>query len=99
MIPKWMNVMRAVSSEGFGRIRYHQAIRRLLDTDRSLRSFMEGETDQLPEFYASRIRSELGPAYQFLPEGALMHDPNAYLHSTTEPAMAATVQLGAGQGH
>src|SRR5919205_2668493 len=49
MIPKWMNVVRAVSSEGFGRIRYHQTIRRLLDTDRSVRDFLEGETDQLPD--------------------------------------------------
>ena len=47
----------------------------------------------LPEFYAQRIRSELGPAYHFLPEGALVHDPNAYLHATTEPALGATVQL------
>jgi hypothetical protein len=94
MIPKWMNVVRAVSSEGFGRIRYHETIQRLLQTDRSVRSYMEGETDQLPEFYAERIRRELGPAYDFLPEGALEHDPNAYLHATTEPAMVKAVQLG-----
>jgi hypothetical protein len=93
-IPKWMNVVRAVSSEGFGRIRYHETIRRLLDTDRSVRAFMEGETDQLPAFYADRIRRELGPAYEYLPEGALAHDPNAYLHATTEPGLAATVKLG-----
>jgi radical SAM family protein len=99
MIPKWMNVVRAVSSEGFGRIRYHETILRLLDTDRSVRSFMEGETDQLPEFYASRIRRELGPAYDFLPEGALAHDPNAYLHATTEPGLAATVQLSGPVAH
>src|SRR3954466_3354113 len=92
-IPKWMNVVRAVSSEGFGRIRYHKTIRRLLDTDASVRNFMEGETDQLPEFYAERIRRERGPAYEFLPEGALSHDPNAYLKATTEPALGATVQL------
>jgi len=88
MIPKWMNVVRAVSSEGFGRIRYHETILGLLDTDRSVRRFMEGETTQLPEFYASRIRRELGPAYNYLPEGALEHDPNAYLHATTEPGLA-----------
>jgi hypothetical protein len=92
-IPKWMNVVRAVSSEGFGRIRYHQTIRRLLDTDRSVRDFLEGETDQLPEFYHQRIRHELGDAYQFLPDGALSHDPNAYLKTMTEPALGATVQL------
>ncbi|HET6779145.1 MAG TPA: radical SAM protein [Gemmatimonadales bacterium] len=94
MIPKWMNVVRAVSSEGFGRIRYHETIQGLLETDRSVRSFMEGETDTLPEFYAERIRRELGPAYDFLPEGALKHDPNAYLHATTEPAMVKAVQMG-----
>jgi hypothetical protein len=87
--------VRAVSSEGFGRIRYHETISGLLKTDRSVRSYMEGETDVLPEFYAARIRRELGPAYDFLPEGALAHDPNAYLHATTEPAMVKTVQLGA----
>ena len=92
-IPKWMNVVRAVSSEGFGRIRYHQTIRRLLDTDRSVRDYFEGESDTLPEFYAARIRKELGPLYEFLPEGALYHDPNAYLHATTEPALNAPVQL------
>ena len=32
---------------------------------------MEGETDVLPEFYAARIRQELGPLYEYLPEGAL----------------------------
>jgi hypothetical protein len=94
LIPKWMNVVRAVSTEGFGRIRYHETIQGLLQTDRSVRSYMEGETDQLPEFYAERIRRELGPAYDFLPEGALEHDPNAYLHATTEPAMVKAVQLG-----
>ena len=94
MIPKWMNVVRAVSSEGFGRIRYHETIQGLLETDRSVRSYMEGETTELPEFYAARIRRELGPAYEFLPEGALAHDPNAYLHATTEPAMVQAVQLG-----
>jgi hypothetical protein len=32
--------------------------------------------------------------YQFLPEGALYHNPNAYLHATTEPALGALAQLG-----
>ncbi|HET7239960.1 MAG TPA: radical SAM protein, partial [Gemmatimonadales bacterium] len=30
-IPKWMNVVRAMSSEGWGRIDYHTTIRKLLD--------------------------------------------------------------------
>lgn len=94
MIPKWMNVVRAVSSEGFGRIRYHTMIRKLLDTDRAVRAFFEGETTVLPEFYASRIRNELGSLYQYLPEGALMHDPNAYLNSSAEEQPASLVTMG-----
>jgi hypothetical protein len=98
-IPKWMNVVRAVSSEGFGRIRYHQTIRRLLDTDRSVRRFLEGETEVLPDFYAQRIRSDLGDAYQFLPEGALHHDANAYLHASSKQPAEPRVQLSSNLIH
>ena len=78
-IPRWMNVVRAVSSEGFGRARYYSTVRRLLDTDVSVRRYFEGESDTLPAFYAERVRRDLGPLWQFLPDGALSHDPNAYL--------------------
>jgi hypothetical protein len=94
VIPRWMNVVRAISSEGWGRIRYHRTIRRLLDEDASVARFMNGETDRLPEFYVERIAADLGPLYRHLPEGALMHDPNAYLRSASEAAPAAPVQLG-----
>ena len=80
-IPKWMNVVRAMSSEGWGRIAYHTTIRSLLDTDPSVRGFMEGEDDRLPAFYEARIRRDLGDLHAHLPAGAVMHDPNAYLKS------------------
>jgi len=92
-IPKWMNVVRAMSSEGWGRIEYHTKIRRLLDTDRSVRDYLEGETDVLPAFYHDRILRELGPLYEYLPEGALYHDPNAYLESASETPVAEPVSL------
>ena len=81
-IPKWMNVLRAVSSEGHGRLRYHTEVRRLLDSDPSMLAFLEGETDRVPEFYTSRLLGELGPLAQYLPPGGLEHDPQAYLKST-----------------
>jgi hypothetical protein len=88
-IPKWMNVVRAMSSEGWGRIDYHTTIRKLIDTDRSVRAYLDGETTVLPEFYHNRIRHDLGPMYQYLPEGAIYHDPTAYLSSIAdEPALA-----------
>jgi hypothetical protein len=81
MIPRWMNVLRAVSSSGFGRIKYHEDVRRRLDIDRQFRRFLEQETTELPEFYVNRIRKELGLFWEWLPEGALCHDPKAYLRS------------------
>lgn len=90
-IPRWMNLMRAVSSEGFGRLRYHTGIRRLLDRDSEVRAFLEGETTRLPAFYRERIRRDLGALHRDLPPGAVMHDPNAYLKSleTAPPVLLA----------
>jgi hypothetical protein len=93
MIPKWMNVVRAMSSEGWGRIEYHTTIRRLLDEDRGVRAFLEGESRQLPDFYAQRIKSDLGALHAHLPPGGMMHDPNAYLKSSAEAVAAPKVKL------
>jgi hypothetical protein len=35
----------------------------------------------LPQFYKNIVRQDLGPLMEWLPEGALYHDPNAYLKS------------------
>jgi len=88
VIPRWMNVVRGMSSEGWGRIEYHGTIRRLLDEDASVRGFMDGESDRLPAFYARRIEHDLGELYQHLPAGAMMHDPNAYLKSTIDETVS-----------
>lgn len=89
---KWMNVVRAVSSEGFGRIKNHTALHEMLKTDRTISDFWSGKSSEVPEFYTDWIRRDLGPLWDWLPDGALYHDPNAYLHSEES---SATVQLGA----
>jgi hypothetical protein len=88
-IPRWMNVVRGVSSEGFGRIRYHTRMRQMLEHNPQVRAFHEQETDRIPEFYIDLIKRELGPVYQHLPEGALYHDQNAYLKSTEQGGTTA----------
>jgi hypothetical protein len=80
-VPRWLNVVRAVSSEGYGRTRYHRHIHYLLQNDAAFRSFFEQETDVVPQFYIDRIRKDLGPIWASLPEGALQHDQNAFLKS------------------
>jgi hypothetical protein len=84
-VPRWMNLVRAVSSEGFGRIKYNTRVRRSLETDMRFRAYFERETDDLPHFYLAQMKKDLGPLWQWLPEGALDHDPNAYLRSV-EPS-------------
>ena len=80
-LPRWMNVVRAVSSEGFGRLKFYTELRRLLDTDPQIRRYFDRETAEVPAFYVERVRKDLGPLWEWLPAGALDHDPNAYLKS------------------
>ncbi|KPK28962.1 MAG: radical SAM protein [Desulfobacterales bacterium SG8_35_2] len=88
-IPKWMNVVRAISSEGFGRAKYYTEIRNMLETDRQFRAYFEQETDELPQFYTNRIKNDLGVLWEWLPEGAIQHDPNAYLISEEQEKLIA----------
>lgn len=76
-----MNVVRAISTEGFGRLSYYREIRRRLDKDPQFLPYFEQETTQLPRFYLDLLRKDLGPLWQWLPQGALDHDPNAYSKS------------------
>jgi len=89
-IPRWMNVLRAISSEGFGRMRYYTEVRRRLDEDRAFRAYFEGETEEIPQFFVDRVRNDLGPFWKHLPPGGLRHDPNAYLASVEGEGEAPT---------
>jgi hypothetical protein len=84
-------VVRAVSSEGFGRMKYYQEVRRRLDADRPFRRYFEQETNELPEFFVERIRRELGALFQWLPAGAMLHDPHAYLNAESQQHRSRTL--------
>jgi hypothetical protein len=81
---RWVNVLRAVSSEGFGRIKNYTRLRQMLDSDRHFRQFWDGETTEIPPFYVDWIKRDLGPFWEWLPKGALYHDPNDYLKSARQ---------------
>ena len=78
-LPRWLNIVRAVSSEGFGRLKFYREVRRRLDEDRPFRDYFEGKSTELPHFYMDIIKRDLGALWEWLPEGAIYHDPNAYL--------------------
>ncbi|HXV76565.1 MAG TPA: hypothetical protein VD788_09615, partial [Candidatus Polarisedimenticolaceae bacterium] len=86
-IPGWMNVVRAVSSEGFGRIRHHRRVRQRLDDDRELRAYFDQRSTTLPEFYRARIARELGAFFRWLPAGAIDHDPNTFAYDESRPVV------------
>jgi len=73
---RMMNLVRATSSR---RAKFQAKVRELLREDPDVRNFFAGTTDVLPRFYRDRVKRQLGPLWDALPEGALMHDPNAYL--------------------
>jgi len=89
-IPRWMNLVRAVSSEGFGRIKHYGELRRRFDTDREIDDYFARRTTELPAFYVDHIRRDLGPFWEWLPKGALIHDPHAYLKSEEGRAKVAS---------
>jgi hypothetical protein len=84
LIPRWLNVVRAISSEGNGRIKYYGEIRRRLDADQEFRPFFDQRSSVVPQFYVERIRKDLGPLWDWLPAGAINHDPEAYRKAEDE---------------
>jgi hypothetical protein len=88
-LPRWMNVLRAVSTEGFGRIEHYGELRRRLDTDRQVQRYFEQRTSELPSFYTDQIREDMGPFWSWLPAGATQHDPNAYLAAESSQTLVA----------
>ncbi len=76
---RWMNLVRAISSEGFGRIRYFKQIRKNLEVNRQFRDFFEGETDEVPEFYKNIVKKDLGDLYAWFPERSWSYNHKAYL--------------------
>jgi hypothetical protein len=87
---RFLNCVRAVTS---GRAKWQAKIGRLLAKDVPIRRFIEGESSELPKFYENRVRESLGPLWEALPEGALMHDQNAYLKSRGEMPVAPRAAL------
>ncbi|HEX5726965.1 MAG TPA: radical SAM protein [Longimicrobiaceae bacterium] len=85
-------LFRGISSERSNRLGYHKKMRRWLAEDATVQAFFEGRTREVPRVLSDQIRQHLGPLWKWLPEGALNHDPEAYLASGAHhplPVLAA----------
>ncbi|HEX6333076.1 MAG TPA: radical SAM protein [Flavisolibacter sp.] len=83
---KWMNFMRAISSEGYGRIRFFKEVRRNLVENTQFRDYFEGQSSELPDFYTNIIKKDLGVWWNWLPKEAIQHDAYAYLRKSLQAA-------------
>jgi len=77
----WEQLFRGWSSDRNNRMGYHRKMRKWLVEDRGVRAFFEGESREVPAVLVDQVRRHLGPLWEWLPEGAMNHDPNAFLES------------------
>lgn len=97
-IPKWLNVVRAVSSEGWGRIKYHSEVVRRLRAEPEMQRFFAQESDVLPPFYHDRLQADLGDLWGDLPPGAMSHNAYAYMSKTPiKPPQAPDKKVAAAE--
>jgi hypothetical protein len=87
--PRWMNFMRAISSEGWGRLKFYRLIRKNLE-EKNFRAYFEGESRRLPDLYTNIIKQSLGKWWEWLPKEAIEHDPNAYLNKHLKKTTAVS---------
>ena len=86
-----------MSSEGPGRLKWYAEVRRRLDEDLGLRRYFDRETTELPGLYVDKVREDLGPLWDWLPPGALDHDPHAYRKSEDGPSLETIGQRPHGE--
>ncbi|MFQ5690351.1 MAG: B12-binding domain-containing radical SAM protein [Gemmatimonadota bacterium] len=90
---RWLNVLRGATRQGRGRVELYQGHIDRLRSDREYRDFFEGETTRVPRYYVDKARRELGPFWDWLPEGALFHDHLAYLKAEESRQVQARVAV------
>jgi hypothetical protein len=91
-IPRWLNVVRGLSSERYGRVAYFAEIRRRLESDQPFRRFFEQETLDIPPYFTQKIRRDLGRFWEWLPKGAIRHDPNTFMLPDSKIPSCAAIQ-------
>ncbi len=70
-LPRWLNLVRAGSSEGRGRYLQHMKMRERMAHDREFIAFFAGDSAVPPSYYHHTIKEQLGPFYEHLPAGIL----------------------------
>ncbi|WP_193789877.1 radical SAM protein [Synechococcus sp. PCC 7336] len=81
--PKLIKLFQSLSDRS--KVKYLKEVRRRLEEDKQFCAFFEQETEEIPVFFVEQIKKDLGPLWEWLPEGALYHDAYAYLKTENTP--------------
>jgi hypothetical protein len=97
---RWMNVVRALSSErtggaGAGMVDHYGEFRARLDADPRFRAFYAGESARPPEIYQEKTRRALGPFVECMPEKVLAY----FEHGEPSPNPRTSNMLGRPSGN
>lgn len=88
LIPKAMNIVRATSGEGWGKIKYFHEVRQRLNDDIAFRKFYEQETTEVPPFLVNQVKDAMGPLWDWLPNKTVTHDAYSYLKWDRQKSIA-----------
>ena len=76
---RWVNLVRSYSSK---RAKFQDQMTKAMKSDLAMKAIFDGTSRELPSFYQQRVIRSLGPLWDALPQGAIMHDETAYLKTT-----------------
>lgn len=88
LVIRFEQLYRGITAEIYNRIRVHRNMRQWLD-EPDFRAFFEGETTKIPTRFVDIIRYKLDWLWEWLPDGALDYNPNAFLESGAEHPLTA----------
>jgi radical SAM superfamily enzyme YgiQ (UPF0313 family) len=74
--PKWMTLLLSLTIGGKGKIRFLSAMLKQLQNDRVFQAFVSRESDTVPAFMVDRVKKDLGPLWQWLPNKSLSYNVN-----------------------
>ncbi|MGW8314412.1 MAG: B12-binding domain-containing radical SAM protein [Bacteroidales bacterium] len=74
---KWFTLFMSFSVGASGKISQVAATLKNLRTNKEFRAFMEKETDRIPSFMVERVRKDLGPLWEWLPDKTMSIHPPA----------------------
>jgi hypothetical protein len=75
-VPRWLTLLISLTIGGVGKISHLSKMLKELETNRDFQAFVRKETTIVPEFLINRVRHELGPMWDWLPDKSLSFNQN-----------------------